>query len=182
MAFLEILTRHHSGRPELLKRCEASLDAQTDLDWVQTLLIDDVGRGVFWANGNLGRYAPRLEGEYIWVLDDDDICICDTLIEDLKRTVAETCADVVMVRGEIHTHGIVPDDEHWGQIPEFANVAMPNFVLRRAVWQKHAGMLAVPRGADFRMIHDVFAAGVYRIEWLDKVVVRAEKARFGAIE
>lgn len=180
MPFLEILTRHYTRRPGLLAACKASLDGQTDPDWVQTILIDDVGRGVEWANRNLGAYAPQVEGDYIWILDDDDVCVCDTLVADLKAIVAETCADVVMVKGEINRFGILPD--HWGEAPEYCHVAMPCFVLRRDVWRRHAGMLTARLGADYRMIRDVFDAGVYRIAWLDKIVVRSEKARFGAAE
>lgn len=181
--FLEILTRHLATRAGLLARCRASLDGQTDADWVQTVLIDDVGRGVPWANANLGRYAPHLEGDYIWVLDDDDVCMCDTLVADVKQVVRETDADVVMVKGEINRFGVLPD--HWGETPTYCHVAMPNFILRRAVWQKHAPMLSetvgeTGLGADYRLIRDVFDAGTYRIAWLDRVVMRSETARFGA--
>lgn len=180
MPFLEIVTRHLAARAGLLARNQASLDGQTDADWVQTVLIDNVGRGVEWANGNLGRYAPHLEGEYVWVLDDDDVCTCDTLVAGLKRVVRETCADVVMVQGEINRHGVLPDAAVWRQQPVFAHVAMPNFVLRRAVFQKHAGKLAVSRGADYNLIRDVFDADVYRIAWWEQVIMRSEQARFGA--
>lgn len=180
MPFLEILTRHLATRADLLAHCQSSLESQTDDDWMQTLLIDNLGRGVAWANANLGRYAPQVEGDFVWVLDDDDECTCQTLVADLKRVTSETCADVVMVRGEINRHGVLPDASVWGLRPLFAHVAMPNFVLRREVFRKHAGKLAVSRGADYNLIRDVFDADVYRVAWLDQVVMRSERARFGA--
>ena len=71
--FLEIVTRCFR-RPTLLQKNIEALAAQTCDDWEQTFLIDDIGRGVNWANESLAGYAPHLTGQYIWLLDDDDIC------------------------------------------------------------------------------------------------------------
>lgn len=179
--FLEILTRHYVRRPNLVRRNQDSLARQTCDDWQQTLLIDDVGRGVAWANRNLAAYASRLEGEYIWILDDDDVCACNTLVEDAMRIVAERDPDVIIVRGEWMDRGLVPDDEHWGRPPMFGKVGMSNFVIRRHVWQEHAKALAVDVGADYHFIRDVFA-GDHNIYWHDVVMFCVPTPKFGAPE
>jgi hypothetical protein len=72
--FLEVLTRCYR-RPGLLAANQASLRAQTCADWTQTLLVDEEGRGIAWSYVNMAGYAPHLVGEYVWILDDDDLCV-----------------------------------------------------------------------------------------------------------
>lgn len=179
---LEVLTRHYTARPAGLARNQASLEAQTCDDWQQTLLIDDVGRGVRWANENMGRYAPQVEGDYVWVLDDDDYCTCSTLVEDVGRIVAEHKPDAIMVKSEVNRFGVLPDGAHWGKPPAYTHVCMSNFILRREVFQRHApGTLTAELGADFRLIQSVFDAG-HSIYWHDAVVMRSPHASWGKAE
>jgi hypothetical protein len=88
MSFLQVLTRCWR-RPDLLAANIAGLEAQTDPDWEQTCLVDTQGRGIGWSYENLAAHASLLRGEYIWILDDDDLCIRPTLVEELKQIAAE---------------------------------------------------------------------------------------------
>lgn len=173
MALLEVLTRV-CRRPTMLAANQASLDAQTDGDWVQTLLIDDVGRSVGWANLNLGRYAPHLEGDYIWILDDDDYCACPTFVADLRRIAEQHNPDVIMVRGDYLQCGVLP--EPWEMRPTFTHIGSSCFVLKRHIWQAHASAWTPELGADFRMIDSVFDQN-YRIYWHDCIVMRAQRSQ-----
>lgn len=175
MPFLEIVTRHLATRPNMLAANQASIEAQTDADWVQTLLIDEVGRGVPWANVNLGRYAPRLEGKYIWVLDDDDVCMCDKLVADVKAIVREHDPDVVMMRADHDRLGILPSARNWKRYPVKTGIGMSNFIVRRAVWQRHApAAFTAELCADYRLISAIFDAG-HSIHWWDRVVMRCQR-------
>ena len=130
MPFLEILTRTFNQRPIMLGINQASLEEQTDDDWIQTLLVDEERRGIGWSHENMARYAPKLVGDYIWCLDDDDMCICETLVSDLKAIVAEHDPDVVMVRMN-HGNGRIIPGYNWGSRPIYGQVDVTSSIVRR---------------------------------------------------
>jgi len=175
--FLEIITRHYAKRPNGLARNQESLARQTCDDWQQTLLIDHKGRGVEWANWHVRQYAPFLEGDYIWILDDDDVCLCDTLVADLKRIVDEHNPDVIMMRAKCHA--LLPEDKYWRKPPVLTHVSSSSFVLRREVFQKHAPAITPQLAMDYRLIHSVFDAGVHSVYWHDVVAMEAPRKGWG---
>lgn len=182
MPFLEILTRTFNQRPQMLAINQASLRRLTDPDWTQTMLVDDAGRGIGWASRNMAAYAPRLVGEYIWVLDDDDTCIHAPLVEELKFIHADSDPDVIMVRMDHGGGRVLPDDAHWGGAPEQGFIGCSAPIVRRAVWQAHAGAWASDRyTSDFDFVSAVWASqpAVY---WHDVVASRVMKQSFGAPE
>lgn len=170
----------------------ASLRAQTDGDWLQTFLVDDVGRGINWSHENMAVNAPNLTGEYIWILDDDDMCICRTLVADLKRIAAEHDPDVIMLRMD-HGTRVLPDDATWGDAPVCGRIGCSAYVVRREVWQAHAGAM-VPGwyGSDFSLINSIFgnnpALGLApwiqqpRVYWHDCIASRIQVQSFGKAE
>jgi hypothetical protein len=175
MPFLEIITRHFAQRPKSLIRNMSSLDAQTDDDWMQTLLIDDVGRGVEWANRQLGVYAPDAEGDYIWILDDDDECIRPTLVSELKAIVAEHEPDLIMLRGDCGNYGVLPPDTLWEQSPQYARICMSGFVVRREVFQWHADAWPNDLAGDYAFISAVYASTPEeKVFWHDVVAMKIQ--------
>jgi len=181
MPFLEVLTRCYQ-RPRMLAINRASLWAQTDPDWGQTLLVDDVGRGINWATENLAAYAPKLIGTYVLILDDDDMLICPTLVADLKCLAAEFDPDVIMLRMD-HGGGVVlPDDDTWGHGPVLGRIGCSAFVVRRAVWQAHAGaMVPGQYHSDFLLIEAIWRDDP-RVYWHNVVASRVMKQSFGQPE
>ena len=179
--FLEILTRCYK-RPRMFAINQTSLWAQTDPDWVQTLLVDDVGRGIAWATENMAAYAPKLVGDYILILDDDDMLICPTLVADLKCLAAEFDPDVIMLRMD-HGGGVVlPDDDTWGQPPVLGRIGCSAFVVRRAVWAAHAGaMVPGQYHSDFLFIESIWHADV-KVYWHNCVASRIMRQSFGQPE
>jgi len=179
MPFLEVLTRTN-GRPTMLERNRAGLMAQTDGDWTQTFLVDEIGRGVAWANQNLGRYAPNLVGDYIWVVDDDDECICPGFVAGLKTIVHKTACDVVMVRVDHGPSlGVMPRGRYWGSTPALTHIGFPAFVVRRALWQACADSLAPKRlGADYYLIRAIWDRAP-RVAWWDVVASRVQRISRG---
>ena len=115
MAFLEVVTRCYK-RPKMLKHNIDSLLAQTCDDWQQTLIIDEEGRGVGASYLEMARYADELEGDYIWILDDDDMCIRKTLVDELRRIVIDHDPDVIMLRMNHLERGILPSS-NWKEYP-----------------------------------------------------------------
>jgi hypothetical protein len=180
MAFLEVVTRTYK-RPSMLAINQESLTQQTDGDYFQTLLIDDEGRGVAWANEQLATYTPRPDSEYIWILDDDDKCIHDTLIAELKEIAAETTPDVIMMKMDHDELGILPDDGHWHRTPRYGYIGMSAFVVKPQVWTNHSHAFATNEGGDFSFISSVFQAD-YLIYWHDVVASQVQRISKGAPE
>lgn len=191
MPFLEVLTRIYK-RPQMLAINVESLRHQTDGDWVQTFLVDNVGRGINWSHENMAAHAPNLVGDLVWILDDDDMCTCSTLVADLKRIVAEHDPDVIMLKMN-HGKAVLPDDETWGDGPVCGHIGCSAYVVKREVWQAHAGAM-VPGwyGSDYSLINSIFgnnpAMGLApwvkqpRIYWHDCVASLVQQQSFGQAE
>lgn len=178
---IEVLTRHFAKRPTLLRVQQASLARQSSSAWFQTLLADTEGRGVAWANAQLAKHTPR--GEYIWILDDDDECICDTWIGDLHLLIEAHAPSVVWVKNEVHGHGILPEPDYWRERPQFAHVAMSGFVVERDLYNRCKDAFRVERGADC-----LFAQAIYDLTplekqyWHDCCVMRTQRVSRGRPE
>jgi len=184
MPLLEIVTRHMLSRPQSLQRNQASIDALQGADWVQTILVDEVGRGVPWANRQLAVYAPQVEGDYVWILDDDDMCIYPKLVTDVNRIVKQHAPDLIMLRADCGSrHGILPSDAQWGQPPRLYRISMSSFIVRRAVWQAHADAFPADLAGDYVFISAVYAATPPdKIYWHDVVVMRISRQSHGRAE
>ena len=181
MPFLEVITRTFGGRPTMLAANQASLQAQTDGDWVQTLLMDRERRGIAWATENLGRYAPRLVGDYVWLLDDDDLCILPTFVAGLREIAVLNAPDVVFVRMD-HGGGRILPSARWGKSPRLSEIGVSAFVVRRAVWQAHAGAWTPGEYiSDFKFIHSIWQSRPITY-WWDVVASRCIRQSEGKAE
>lgn len=180
MALLEVLTRCYR-RPQMLMENIRGLLAQSDPDWEQTFLVDMVGRGV--GASHLMLRDADVRGQYVWVLDDDDVCIYPELVADLRR-LARPKPGVVMVRMDHGAElGVLPDAAVWGQAPQEGRLGMSSFIVRRDVWQRHAGAWESMRYAsDYDFIADVWSEGP-AVVWHDVVASRTQRGRsIGAAE
>lgn len=176
---LEVLTRCYK-RPRMLAANQASLDAQTDDDWQQTLLVDDVGRGIAWSYQNLAAYAPNLEGDYIWLLDDDDVCIHPTLFAELRVIAEAHSPDVIFVRMDHGERGVLPN-ECWGCEPKHGDIGCSAYVVRRQVWQAHAKHFGAHYAGDFDFIRAIWNSKP-TIFWHDVIASRVQRISRGATE
>lgn len=178
--FLEILTRTYK-RPVMLAANMESLSRQTNSGWWrQTFLNDDVGRGIGWSYQNLAAYAPNLEGLYVWILDDDDVCIRDTLINDLEDIVAAHNPDVIMVKMDHGPRGVLPA-KTWGQWPVMGDIGCSAFVVRREIWQRHAKHFTASYAGDYFFIKSIFERDP-DIYWFDVIASKVQKISLGEPE
>lgn len=179
--FLEVVTRVYR-RPKLLKQNRASLKEQTCGQWQQTFLVDQIGRGIGWASENLALYAPKMVGHYIWLLDDDDVCIRPTLVAELKEIAAEHQPDVVMLKMDHGPLGILPDAAYWGSQVAQGHVGCSAFVVKRAVWQQYASAwLPGEYHSDYKFIAAIFESRP-AIYWHDAVASRVQRISLGEPE
>lgn len=179
--FLEVITRCFK-RPEMLAHNQESLDAQTCADWEQTLLVDEVGRGVGWAQSQLYDYSSDLTGDYIWLLDDDDMCVRVTLVGELRQIAEKHDPDVIMIRMNHGLRGIHPDDEHWQQEPTLCFIGCSAYVVRREVWQRHAdAWLSASYSSDYDFISAVFSDSP-SVFWHDVIGSQVQRISLGREE
>lgn len=178
MAFLQIVTRTFGRRPTLLARNQSSLAALRDPDWEQTLVVDEIGRGVNWANTNLANVPAS--SEYVWVLDDDDMCALPSLLSTLKRLRA---AQVIVMRTQHALFGVLPHNAHWGGRPVLGDCGWSNYFVRSDVWNAHRAVLA--NMACYEADH-VFAAHLWDqgvgFVWHDAIAAIYPQASRGAAE
>jgi len=181
MAFLEVVTRTFGQRPGMLQRNLHSLTSQTDPDWTRRLVIDDAARGVAWAVGNLGTVVAT--GDYVWVLDDDDVCARATLVAELK-TIAhmERWPDVIMVRALHEKFGMLPSDGNWEAAPVRGNVGTSCYVVRRDVWNAHRMAWLERYDGDFWWIDHLWHEPGLRWYWHDVLAAWYPQQSVGAGE
>jgi hypothetical protein len=181
MAFLEVITRTFGQRPRRLADNLESLKQQTDRDWMRTLIVDDERRGVAWAVGNLRTVEAT--GDYVWVLDDDDICSWPQLVDDLKRTAEEAdWPDVIMVRALHERYGLLPSDDHWEQPPVLGNIGTSCYVVRREVWNAHRAAWVERYDGDFYFVEHLWQQPGLRWYWLNVIAAYYPQQSIGAAE
>ena len=181
MPFLEILTRTFGGRPRMFAAQQASLAAQTDHDFVHTVLMDGKRRGLEWATENMGAYAPQLVGDYVWVLDDDDLCILPTFVAGLKEIATLNAPDVIFVRMD-HGGGRILPSARWGKPPRCGEIGCSAFVVCRALWQACAGAWSPGRyTSDFNFINAVWQTRPVTY-WWDVMASRVQVQSIGQSE
>lgn len=168
--FLSIVTRTHN-RPDMLARNMASIQAQSCQDLEHVILHDSAGRGIAWANGQYARYAPALSGEYVMMLDDDNV-LCDPDAVAILRKAAASGADILQFRADVGPHGILPNENSWMKPPRIYNVDGHTLAVKRSAWLTHIDMFGGDRCADFRFIAALWESEC-SVEWLDVVLVKA---------
>jgi hypothetical protein len=159
-----------------------SMEAQSDPDWQQTMMIDGEGRGVGEAQAALANFAPYVRGEWVWVLDDDDLCIRLTLVEELKAIAADHDPDVIMTKMDHGQRGILPDDTHWQKPPVISHIGASAYIVKRQVWQRHAyAYSSAEYSSDFDFINAIFSSDP-EIYWHDCIASKVQRISLGAVE
>lgn len=177
---LEIVTRHLYTRKLQLKRLEKSLAGQTSQHFIHTILVDDVGVGVEKANVTLREFAPSFTGDYIWLIDDDDIIINETIVADLEQIAEEFKPDVIMILVKHPSgEGRLPPSELWMRRPEINQISMSNFITRRDIYQANAEAFKEQLCADFNFVNSIFEDDI-EVYWHPVEAVKVIEASRGA--
>lgn len=173
---LEIVTRHLTGRPTMLAANMDSVRAlvyPADTEVKHTLLIDDVGRGVPWANGQLADYDPM--GDYVWLLDDDDRAICPHVAECVRDEAALETDAVFLRMNHKAPLGILPSVSDWGQPPVEGRIGGSSVIVSRALWLECRDAWQPGRyESDADFVKAVYQAAE-RIAWHDCVASECQR-------
>lgn len=158
-------------RPEGLRRCKASVAAQTRADLVQHLIIEDtVGLGIHGMYAAMPQHHGAVAGEWVYVLSDDDTLADARVVEEFAALPLLDEADVVMCRSTIGGR-VFPSPLCWAAPPVCGYVTLANWFVRAEVFR------SVPYGAryegDYDHIAEAWRRGL-RFAWWDRLVCVAE--------
>lgn len=169
MAFLDILTRHLPERKDMLKANRACLKVQSMPDYKQWILADDERRGFQHAAFMLVDMAQNLQGDYVLILDDDDLMINAEGICLLKEAT-QTNPAAVIFKGWHADLGVLPGADAWMRRPRIGTIGSFDFIIRRDLFADLA-QAATRDGYcnDFAIIDGVFKQGL-EVVWLDALL------------
>ena len=176
--FITFITRC-CYRPNMMRIAINSALAQTDRDFEIVLIPDMKKRGVKWANKQFGLNTNRVDGRYVYTLDDDSKIVDRELIKRLKKI--STQPGIVMVkcyRPQIAPH-ILPKPYVWGQRDKL-RVATTNggcFIVRADVWKRHAHAYGIPGSGDWNFLSTVKRDRSIEFFWVN--VVAKEPQQLG---
>jgi len=186
--FLTVFTRT-CKRPKMLSDLIDNLKAQTDTDFEQVFVVDKVGNhsggNVKWANNQIPANKHRVDGEYVYFLDDDKAVIYPYFIAELKE-IARYAArpEIILVRSVLgsksdlgHDLHFNPHDEVWsvewekGERPNRWIGHALNYVVRRDYWLDNVDAYRnKERGGDWHFGTAITLDPYARVVRLDRVV------------
>ncbi len=175
--FLSVVTRCYK-RPVMLANNVASLRGQTDQDYEQLLIVDEVGRGVGWANQALATAEPA--GDYVMALDDDDK-LADYRAIELLKVATEGEPELVIFKADHARLGILPRAVVWGKRPIRGSIGGCDFISRRDVWEKHIAAFGTMACGDYRYLRSVWQDDP-KVFWLDKLLASVQRISRGQPE
>lgn len=177
METLAFITRVHPSRPNMLKQCVESVNAQTSADFIHILHRHDaskLGYGKWNANRSLAAIKD-ISARYIMVLDDDDMLIDPRFVEDFSALVREKTPEIIFFKGVVHHLGPLPRLAFWGKPPVYGQIASFCSAVRRDVWFEHIREFGRRElGGDFCFISACYRA-THDHFWWDRTVARTQK-------
>lgn len=176
--FLSVVTRCHPDRPGFLANNMASLSRQSDQDYEHLFIADDLGRGIEWANQALQTATPT--GDYVLILDDDDMLSDGQAIDKLRRA-ATGSPDVVVFKADHDFLGILPRNMVWCNRPIQGMIGSCDFITRRDVWYDHIHEFGTPKCGDYAFLKAVWQTGP-DVVWLDEKLAAVQRISNGRPE
>lgn len=168
MPLVTLLTRCHPDRPKMLERCVASVAAQTDQDLQHLLLRPEIEPHDIIKVGPLIHFAaPRVTGDYVMQLPDDDRLSSPNFVRDLRALLAGAPADVIIHRMEYGDSWICPPEDKWRlRRVEVGYIAGQNMIARRDIYvAASAEWLRPVYEADFYYIRKALSIATNVVWW-----------------
>lgn len=171
--FLTIVTRT-CRRPVMLSACIESVLAQTCHDLEQIFIVDQIGKhpegNILWANRQFAANKHRIDGQYVFMLDDDGVLIQPDFVATVKALATdEGYPDVVLVKSLSLNHKgkkvQFPLSHVWdiawelGERPAKWAGHGYNEVVKANVWKACIEAYDVARGGDWHFMTRLIATG-----------------------
>ena len=155
--FLSIVTRC-CRRPDFLTRNIASIKGQTDQDVEQVYIVDKDQRGRYWANQEFANHVHRVDGEYVFILDDDCRLTSYEFVAKVREG-SKSNPDVIMVqtsRPQLKPRKL-PRDDVWGKYAEL-HIHTTNclcYVIKHDIWTHFIVEYGYPSAGDWHFLQAV---------------------------
>jgi len=160
--FLSIITRKYK-RPVGLSNNQESIKSLIGKDYEQIFINDPIGVGMLVANQGFQLATSFINGEYVFLLDDDDYITNPSMIDDLKQIHFEYNPDVIFFRMTIKNgmnNNYYPTSHCWdAKIPMIAHIGGSCFVVKKHLYTKFIHNFAHPRCGDFYFIDSIIKSG-----------------------
>lgn len=167
MPFVTFYTPTYN-RPNLLYRCERSVRQQLDQDLQHLIIEDFVGIGIVEMFRQVSWHAARVQGMYVYMLQDDDALLDERVVGDFKEFVGRKWPPVVICKVHIGRREF-PPDAVWEQEPQIRKIDMGSYFVRADVWKRHACDFGQRYEGDFDFIYKLWEDG-YDFAWWKRVV------------
>ena len=184
--FVSFVTRCHK-RPRMLLRCLTSISRQDDPDFENVIIVDEAGIGVVAANAlyNKPENKSRVHGNYVHLIDDDDVICSTDFVSVVKRIAAEHNPDVIIVRVKHPNGSVLPDAPVWMKKPIGGHIGGSSVVVRRDVWLQHIHAFGDGKiyGGDLDFVTELFnPRHNLRIYWCNRIMVEVPRQNRGQVE
>lgn len=171
MTFLTVVTRHMPKRAEMLHTNSDSLAAQTETDFERLLLVDGEGRGIAWSHAMLAeRDWQDVGGDYVLLLDDDDVLADEGVVAKLKEGAAGR-PDLMVVQMDHGPRGILPASEDYGKLPERGKIGVSAVVPSRELFLEAVRHFQPVYAGDYDYVKACFECAQV-ILWLPMIATR----------
>lgn len=172
LPLVSFITRCYK-RPKALSRCQRSIETQTDIDHEQVLIIDDIGKGLLWANQQFHAHRERVKGKYVQFIDDDDYFIDTDFVKRIREINKESDPDIIITK--IDAKPVVyPTDKSWNKEPIRGEIMGGCVCVKNEVFQKHIHAFGQPKAGDYFFIKEIFDnKNGYKIHWEDRITIQA---------
>lgn len=163
----------------------ASVKAQTCHSIEQVFIPDRNRRSIQVADRALGKNVHRVDGEYVYILDDDCMLVDDGFVEAVRGVVREERPGIVMVKarrppGPPSRQALVPTI--WKAKLRHGSTNCLCYVIEANIWKRHiAAFGKKPWGGDWWFLDEVLQEEEPKMYWLDMIVADARQLGRGRI-
>jgi hypothetical protein len=145
-------------RPQALARCLASVGGQSAVEAVQQFtIVDHVGVGVDGMYERIPLYKDAVHGQYVHLLADDDVLAGPHVVQQVRERAEREGFPPVLIVGAIKGHLTLPLDN--AGPPVCGRIDLGCIVVRRDIWQRHAGDYGKNYEGDFWFAKALWDAG-----------------------
>lgn len=176
---LSIITRVMLGkRNGLFENHQRSVESLNSTDYEQIFIIDRHGAGMLNANKSFQFANP--EGEWVYLLDDDDFLTNPDFIDDIKNHQE---ADVIFFKAKIKTGDgdeMYPKPGSWrSREPKRGQIGGGCGVFRKWVFDRYIHHFGLQSFGDWNFYTRVLADKEVKAAWVDKKIVETGKVSRG---
>ena len=179
--FLSIVTRT-CRRPKALARCIRSLGAQDCQDFEHVIIVDEIGRGVAWANGMMAeRDWSDLNGDYVYILDDDNKLFNGAISAMQNGVTNQNDLLICKIQRLKRSQRSFPEDEYWQRKPVYCHIDIGCVVLRKDLFLQSVKSFTASYEGDYHFISEAYQKA-HSVNWVDYKIMALQRISAGEFE